>query len=100
MSSELFDLIENEKDNELLFDKLESEIMKNPSLLRYHRRKFVKIYIKDFGFVETNVNVNLISYAKLLSKLNTYNFLKNLKRNLRGIVKTPERSRSRSRERN
>jgi hypothetical protein len=93
----LFDLIENEKDDELLMDKLESEIMKNPSLLRYHRRKFVKIYVKDFGFVETNVNVNIISYAKILGKINTYNFLKNLKRNLRGIITTPERSRSRNR---
>lgn len=93
----LFDLIENEKDDELLIDKLESEIMKKPSLIRYHRRKFVKIYVKDFGFVETNVNVNLISYAKLLGKINTYNFLKNLKRNLRGIIKTPEKSRSRKR---
>jgi len=93
----LFDLIENEKDDELLIDKLESEIMKNPSLLRHHRRKFVKIYVKDFGFVETNINVNIISYAKILGKINTYNFLKNLKRNLRGIITTPERSRSRNR---
>jgi len=93
----LFDLIENEEDNELLIDKLESEIMINPSLLRYHRRKFLKIYVKDFGFVETNVNVSLISYAKILGKMNAYNFLKNLKRNLRGIIVTPERSRSRNR---
>jgi hypothetical protein len=98
MSSDLFDLIENEKDDELLIDKLESEIMKNPSLLRYHRRKFVKIYVKDFGFVETNVNVNIIEYAKILGKVNTYNFLKNLKRSLRGIIVTSERSRSRKRK--
>jgi glutaminase len=95
---ELFEYLLNLQEKILAKDhKLESEIMKKPSLLRYHRRKFVKIYVKDFGFVETNVNVSLISYAKILGKMNAYNFLKNLKRNLRGIIVTPERSRSRNR---
>jgi hypothetical protein len=96
MSSKIFDFIENEKDDEILIEKLEEYIGKNPSMFRYHRRKFVKIYVKDFGFVETNINVNIIEYAKILGKVNTYNFLKNLKRNLRGIIVTHERSRSRN----
>jgi hypothetical protein len=97
MSSDLFDLIENEEDNELLIEKLNEIIGQDKKMFRYHRRKFVKIYVKDFGFVETNVNVNIIEYAKILGKVNTYNFLKNLKRNLRGIIVTSERSRSRRR---
>ena len=92
-----FDLIENEKDNELLIEKLNEIITKNRKSINYCRRKFVKIYVKDFGFVETIVNVNIIEYAKILGKVNTYNFLKNLKQNLRGIFVTPERSRSRKR---
>jgi len=98
MSSDLFDLIENEEDNELLIEKLNEIIGQDKKMFRYCRRKFVKIYVKDFGFVETNVNVNIIEYAKILGKVNTYNFLKNLKRNLRGIIVTPERSRSRKRK--
>lgn len=93
----LFDLIENEEDNELLIEKLNEIIGQDKKMLRYHRRKFVKIYVKDFGFVETNVNVNIIEYAKILGKVNAYNFLKNLKQNLRGIIIPKERSRSRSR---
>jgi len=97
MSSELFELIENEKDNELLIEKLQEIIRQDKKLFRYCRRKFVKIYIKEFGFIETNVNVNIIEYSKILGKVNAYNFLKNLKRSLRGIIIPKERSRSRSR---
>ena len=91
-----FDLIENEKDDEILIDDLREKI-NNRSIFNIHRKKFVKIYIKDFGFVDTFVNVDIISYAKLLNKDKTYNFLKKLKAKLRGIKTPRDRSRSRSR---